>query len=84
MSKKEYFTSCAFMMTPKNYKTICRTCKRKNCKARRMKYNEPTNCDECNYMIIYEDEDKWSEPVACGKCGRTKEEIIRLQKEYEN
>ena len=36
-------------------------------------------CDECEYMINYEDQDKWSSPIACGKCGRLKTELIKLQ-----
>lgn len=47
------------------------------------RYTKPTECDECNYMIRHEDEDKWSEPIACGACGRTKEDLIKLQAEYD-
>jgi len=35
-------------------------------------------CNECIYMIEHEDPDKW-EDHGCGKCGKTKEELIRQQ-----
>jgi len=41
-----------------------------------------TDCDECNYLIQYSDEDKWGD-VACGKCGRSKDDLVKIQKKYD-
>jgi Zn finger protein HypA/HybF involved in hydrogenase expression len=44
-----------------------------------MKREKVIDCDECKHMIGYEDQDKWPES-GCGKCGRTKKELIELDK----
>lgn len=44
---------------------------------------EITNCKHCNFMIGFEDEDKWTDPIACGACGRSKKDLIKLQRDYE-
>lgn len=45
-------------------------------------FEEKVDCDACLHSIEHEDEDKWDEPVACGKCGRSKNELIELEKKY--
>ncbi len=47
-----------------------------------IQFKEKVNCDACMYSIEHEDEDKWADPIVCGKCGRSKKELIELEKEH--
>jgi len=38
------------------------------------------NCPECKYLIEYFDKDKWGEN--CGKCGKSYDYLIEIQKKY--
>lgn len=39
---------------------------------------QEVKCEECLHLIEYEDEDKW--PHGCGRCGRSREELLKWQK----
>jgi len=38
------------------------------------------NCPECWYLIEYSDSDKY--PTGCGVCGRSLEDLLKIDAEY--